>query len=100
MDKQENKKTMEKRILNYRVIIETDKYPNGQRAYSASCPTLGVFDYGDTIEEVLGSIKNGIETMVNFLAKEEKEISVDKIEESLITIASIAAPRNAQLAAI
>lgn len=94
------KNTMEKRILNYRVIIETDEYPNGQRAYSASCPTLGVFDYGDTIEEVLGSIKNGIESMVSFLAKEGEEISTDKIEESLITVTSIAVPRNAQLATI
>lgn len=48
---------METKVLNYRIIIEPDRYPDtGERCYTAYCPTLGVADYGDTIEEVLESL--------------------------------------------
>ncbi len=52
---------MEKKVLNYRIIIEKEQYEDGAPVYVAYCPTLGVSDYGDTIEEVLESIKDGIE---------------------------------------
>jgi len=51
---------METKVLNYRVIIEPEHYPDGGKVYNAYCPTLGVADYGDSVEEVLGSIKEGI----------------------------------------
>lgn len=58
---------MEKRVLNYRIIIEPEKYENGSTVYVAYCPTLGVSDYGDTVEEVLKSIKDGIKLVVECL---------------------------------
>lgn len=55
---------MEKNILNYRIIIEPEKYDDGSTVYVAYCPTLGISDYGNTIEEVLESIKDGIKLAV------------------------------------
>jgi len=51
---------METKVLNYRVIIEPECYPDGGKVYNAHCPTLGIADYGDSVEEVLESIKEGI----------------------------------------
>lgn len=80
---------MEKRALNYRVIIEKEKYEDGSAVYTAHCPTLNISDYGDTVEEVLKSIKEGISLAVETLAKEKKEIPVDHTEEQIITSARI-----------
>ncbi|MBI3559001.1 hypothetical protein HY085_01265 [Candidatus Gottesmanbacteria bacterium] len=48
---------METKVLNYRVIIETDKRLGTEEAgYSAYCPTLNVASEGETIEETLKNI--------------------------------------------
>ncbi|MBU1110611.1 type II toxin-antitoxin system HicB family antitoxin [Patescibacteria group bacterium] len=87
------------KILNYRVILEKDQTPKGKLVYSATCPTLGVFDYGDTIDEALTSIKDGIESMVAFLADQKEEIPVDRAEESMVTYTGIRVPtRTARIA--
>jgi len=85
---------MEKKVLNYRIIIEPEKYEDGTGVYTAYCPTLGISDYADTIEEVLKSIKDGIELAVAALAKDKKEIPVDDIEQQIIASASVKAPAN------
>ena len=63
-------KKVQTQVLNYRVIIEKEYYDDGTAVYSASCPTLGVFDYGNTIDEVLSSIKDGIEGAIEFLTEQ------------------------------
>jgi len=80
---------MEKRVLNYRIIIEPEKYEDGKTVYVAYCPTLGISDYADTIEEVQKSIKDGIELAIESLVKEKKEIPVDHVEDQIITTAKI-----------
>ena len=39
---------MEKKILNYRIIIEKEKVSNGKYVYNASCPVLGLADFEKT----------------------------------------------------
>lgn len=51
---------MQKNVLNYRIIIEPEVFKDGSRVYVGFCPTLGISDYGDTVEDVLTSIKDGI----------------------------------------
>lgn len=64
---------MQKQVLNYRIIIEPEKIGR-KTVYNAYCPTLGVADYGDSIDEVLKSIKDGIELAMECLRDEGKEI--------------------------
>jgi predicted RNase H-like HicB family nuclease len=77
--------SMEKYVLNYRIIIEKEADAKGRIVFVAQCPTLGISDYGDTVEEVLESIQDGIELAVETLSKEGQEIPVDKIDEQIIT---------------
>ena len=88
---------MEKHILNYRIIIEKEKYDDGATVYVAHCPTLGISDYGNTVEDVLASIKDGIELAVESLAKDGEQIPVDKVEEQLITSAKINVPAGVKI---
>ena len=83
---------MEKHVLNYRVIIEPEKM--GKKiVYNAYCPTLGVVDYGDSIEEVLESIKDGIKLAIECLLEEKKEVPKDNIDEQLIATVRISTNR-------
>ena len=76
---------MEKQLLNYRIIIDKETYSNGSLVYVAHCPTLGISDYGDTVEDVLKSIKEGIELAVESLSKEKQEVPIDNIDDQIIT---------------
>ena len=51
---------MQKQVLNYRIIIEPEKM--GRKVvYNAYCDTLGLADYGDSIEELITSTRVSIE---------------------------------------
>ncbi|PIP64359.1 hypothetical protein CO083_06335 [Candidatus Roizmanbacteria bacterium CG_4_9_14_0_8_um_filter_34_12] len=76
---------MEKQLLNYRIIIDKETYPDSSLVYVAHCPTLGISDYGDTVEDVLKSIKEGIELAVESLSKEKQEVPIDNIDDQIIT---------------
>jgi len=89
---------MEKLIANYRVIIEKEKYENGDAVYTAECPTLKIYDYGDSIDQTLSSIRNGIALAIKSLVKEGKEIPVDNIEKSIIINTQVTLPKQAKLA--
>lgn len=78
-----------KNVLSYRIIIEPETYPNGDKVYNAYCPTLGIADYGDSVEEVLESIRDGIFLAVDSIKKEKQEIPVDNIDEQIITSTKI-----------
>lgn len=88
---------MHKNVLNYRIIIEKEQYEDGSDVYVAYCPTLGISDYGDTVEEVLASIKDGIELAVESLAKEGEEVPVDHIEEQIITSTKVKVPSGIKI---
>ena len=83
---------MDKKVLNYRIIIEPETYEDGSVVYVAHCPSLGISDYGDTVEEVLKSIKDGIELAVEGLIEEGQEVPVDEVNDQIITTSSINAP--------
>jgi len=79
---------METKILNYRIIIKPTK--EGKKiVYLAECPTLGVYDWGDTIEAVLRNIQEGIECEIQGLIKDGETVPVDHVEQELIATASV-----------
>lgn len=88
---------MQKQVLNYRIIIEPEKQGK-KTVYNASCPTLGVYDYGDSIDEVLKSIQDGIELAIQYLKDEGKEVPVDDTEKGVVVATQVKAPANIKLA--
>ena len=88
---------MQKRVLNYRIIVEPEKYDDGSTVFVAYCPTLGISDYGDTIEEVLASLKDGIELAVASLVKQDQEVPTDDIQDQLITSTTVNFPLSSGL---
>ena len=77
---------METNVLNYRIIIEPDTRTGAKEAgYAAYCPTLGLADGGDTIEEAIANMKKLIEFHLDCLIKEKQPLPVDSEEEIVVT---------------
>lgn len=87
------KKTQSYRVLNYRVIIEPE-IVDGKTVYNAFCPTLEVSDYGDSVDEVLKSIKDGIMLAIECLVEDGKSVPVDQTEQQIVATASVRLPLN------
>jgi len=78
---------MDTNVLNYRVIVEPDvRTGSGKPCFCATCPTLGIADDGDTIEEALANIKEGIELYVETLIEDRSKVPVDKLDSMVTSI--------------
>lgn len=79
---------MQTRALNYRIIIEPEK--QGKKTiYNAYCPTLGLADYGDSIDEAIKNIKALVKFHVESLLAEELEVPQENTSEELITSTTV-----------
>lgn len=87
---------MQTQVLSYRIIIEPEKQGK-KTVYNAYCPTLRVADYGDSIDEVLKSIKDGVELALECLVEEGKEIPVDSPDQQVVTTTQVKVPFGAKL---
>lgn len=78
---------MEKYILNYRVIVEPDtRLGTNEKCFTAYCPTLGVADDGDTIDEALENIREGIQCHIEALVKDGEEVPrPDNLSEGVVS---------------
>jgi len=84
---------MQTQLLNYRIIITPDQQTGtGNSGYTALCPTLGIADDGDTIEEALKNIKKAIKIYIKSLAEDNLEIPIDYPEHDIITTTQITRP--------
>ena len=83
-------KSQQKYNLDYRVVVKPDKRTgSGKHCYVATCPTLGIADDGDTVEEALENIRSMITFHLKCLQEEGKEIPVDSPQEELVTNAQV-----------
>lgn len=78
-------KKKETQVLNYRVIIEKEHYEDGTPVYSALVPTLGIADYGPTIEKALENTKECIKFHIDCLIEEGEKVPLpDDAYNSLV----------------
>ncbi|MEK7573049.1 MAG: type II toxin-antitoxin system HicB family antitoxin [Patescibacteria group bacterium] len=81
---------MEKKILNYRVVITPDERTGrGKPCYTAYVPLLGIATDGDTIEEALMNVQDAILVYVRSLREDGQEIPLESINGEFITTASV-----------
>lgn len=84
---------MDTKVLNYRVIITPEKV-KGKTVYNALSPTLGVADWGKTVEQAVEHIKGAIECHIECLLKNHEPIPSEDTDDFMITNASIPFPKN------
>lgn len=90
---------MKTTVLNYRVIVSPDKQTGtGKYGFIALCPTLGVADDGDTVEEALKNIRGAIEAYVEVLVADKHAVPVDEPTRDIVTTTQIQVSGNFQFA--
>ncbi len=90
---------MRTKVLNYRIIVAPDKQTGtGKPGYTALCPTLGVADDGDTIDEALVNVRGAIKTYVDSLIEDKQPIPTDDPEHDVVTTTQIVIPSTPQFA--
>ena len=90
---------MQTKILNYRIIITPDTQTGtGKHGYTAFCPTLGIADDGDTIEEALNNVKEAIQVYIESLSKDNQPVPIDNPEQDIVTTTQINAPSSIRFA--
>lgn len=90
---------MQTQVLNYRIIVEPDQQTGtGKPGYTALCPTLGVADDGDTVEEALANVRGAIEAYVESLVQDSLSVPVDKPEGVFVTTTQVSVSGNVQFA--
>ena len=88
---------MQVKVLNYRIIISPDNQTGTKKAgYTAFCPTLGVADDGDTIDEAIQNVQGAIQVYVDSLAEDKLSVPTDSPELDMITTTQISAPVSFQ----
>ena len=91
---------MQTKVLNYRIIIEPEKQDK-KIAYNAYCPTLGLADYGDSIDKAVKNIKGLIKFHIESLIAEGFEVPQENTSAELITSTTVSiqgSGRNLQVA--
>lgn len=90
---------MQTTVLNYRVIVEPDTQTGtGKPGFTALCPTLGVADDGDTLEEALVNIRGAIAAYAQSLIDDGVAVPVDRPERDIVTTAQVEVHGNFQFA--
>lgn len=90
---------MQTTLLNYRIIVEPDEYTGSNKpCYTAYCPTLGVADGGDTIEEAVKNVHGAIEAYIEALVDDGQSVPVDKTDQDMITTTQISIDKPVQFA--
>ncbi len=90
---------MKTTVLNYRIIIEPDTQTGTKKpGFTAYCPTLGVADDGDTVEQALKNIKGAIKAYVDSLIDDGLPIPKDQTDHDIVTSTQIQVSGNIQFA--
>jgi len=79
---------MDTKILNYRVIVEKEKQ-KGKAVYVAYAPTLGISDFGKTVEMAVKNIEKAIKLYIETLLEIKKPIPKPDTEEYFVTTRKI-----------
>lgn len=82
---------METKVLNYRIIITPEKH-QGKIVYNVLCPTLGVADWGKTIEQAIQHIQGAMECYIEALLEDKQPVPAPDEPNFTITIASVNIP--------
>lgn len=84
---------MQKKTLNYRIIIEPEKSAKGT-LYNAYCPTLGLADYGHSIDKAIKNMRSLIKFHIESLLKDRREMPRENTIEELITSTRVSIERT------
>lgn len=79
---------MNMKIRSFRIIVEKERHKNGF-TYVAYVPTLGISDFGKTVDEAVKNIEKAIKLFLETLIDLKKPIPDPDSEEYFVTTSRI-----------
>ena len=79
---------MDTNVLNYNVIVKKEPYKKGF-CFTTFVPTLGIADYGKTIDEALEYTKEAIKLQIETLMDLKQPVPPPDIEEAFMTVTKV-----------
>ncbi len=81
---------METKVLNYRIIVEPDEQTGTNKpGFTAYCPTLGVADDGNTVEQAIKNVRGAIKAYVDSFIEDKLPVPIDQPEKDIVTTTQI-----------
>ena len=84
---------METKVLNYRIIVTPEKQGR-KTVYNALSPTLGVADWGNSIDQALTHIQEAIECHLESLAKHNVPIPLEESSDFMVATTTVSLPKQ------
>lgn len=75
---------MKKQTVSYRIIVEKEQQKQGT-VYVAYAPSLGLSDFGKSVDEAINHLTNGIKLYIETLVDLKKPIPAEDSEEYFVT---------------
>ena len=92
---------MKTKVLNYRIIVSPDKQTGTDKpGFTAFCPTLGVADDGDTVEEALENVKGAVQAYIDSLVQDKESVPIDQPQQDFVTTTQVKAPLRFRFARV
>lgn len=79
---------MKRQVLNYRLIVEKEKTGKGE-VFVAYAPSLGISDFGRSIEEAIANIEKAIKLYLETAAELGKTVPPPDSDEYFVTTRKI-----------
>ena len=79
---------MNTKVLNYRVIVEKEKQKEGF-VYVSYAPSLGISDFGKTIDEAVTHITDAIKSYLETLIDLKKPIPAPDSDDYFVTLSKV-----------
>ena len=79
---------MDTKVLNYRIIVEKEKQNKGY-IYVAHAPSLGISDFGKTIDEAVKNMEKALKIYIDTLIDLKKPVPTPDTEDYFVTTSKI-----------
>ena len=83
-------------VLNYRIIVEKEQQDDGT-VYVAYAPSLGLSDFGTTIDKAVANIEQAIKLYLETLVELKEEVPKPDTDDYYVTTRKIAFNTPARL---
>ena len=86
---------MKTQVLNYRIIVEKEKQKKGF-VYVAYAPTLGISDFGKTIDEAISNIEKEMKLYIATLIELNQPVPYPDADDYFVTSLKVSLDNHAK----
>lgn len=84
---------MNTKILNYRILVEKE-YDNKKAVYVAYAPSLGISDFGTTVDQAVSHIEKAMKLYIDTLIELNQPIPEPDADDYFVTTRKIEINRS------